>query len=103
MRNWSSSTKRSTSIRRGTASSSLAGTRWASGNSPEVKHMHKRLAALAALALLSTSMLLTGAERKAVAPPAVVPVGPYSPGILTDDFLYVSGQGAKNAEGQIPP
>lgn len=30
-------------------------------------------------------------------------VGPYSPGILTDDFLYVSGQGAKDAAGQIPP
>ena len=39
---------------------------------------------------------------KQIAPPGVKPVGPYSPGILTDDFLYVSGQGAKDASGQIP-
>src|SRR5438270_6062559 len=44
-----------------------------------------------------------GAERKPVAPPGIKPVGPYSPGILTQDFLYVSGQGAKNAAGEIPP
>ncbi|HEY2019006.1 MAG TPA: RidA family protein [Bryobacteraceae bacterium] len=60
--------------------------------------MKKTLAAMAAAA-----MLLTAAERRAIAPPAIVPIGPYSPGILTDDFLYVSGQGAKNAEGKIPP
>jgi reactive intermediate/imine deaminase len=46
---------------------------------------------------------LTAGERRAIAPPGVVPIGPYSPGILTDEFLYVSGQGAKNAEGRIPP
>jgi reactive intermediate/imine deaminase len=39
---------------------------------------------------------------KQIAPPGVKPVGPYSPGILTDDFLYVSGQGAKDVSGQIP-
>ncbi len=39
---------------------------------------------------------------KPVTPPGVKPVGPYSPGILTGDFLYVSGQGAKDAAGQIP-
>ena len=39
---------------------------------------------------------------KPIFPPGVTPVGPYSPGILTDDFLYVSGQGAKDAAGQIP-
>ncbi len=39
---------------------------------------------------------------KQISPPGVKPVGPYSPGILTDDFLYVSGQGAKDTAGQIP-
>jgi len=37
-----------------------------------------------------------------VSPPGMAPSGPYTPGILTDDFLYVSGQGAKDAAGQIP-
>ena len=60
--------------------------------------MHKTFAVMAAMAAL-----LTAAERRAIAPPAVVPIGPYSPGILTDEFLYVSGQGAKDAEDRIPP
>jgi reactive intermediate/imine deaminase len=42
------------------------------------------------------------ADIRPVAPPGVKPVGPYSPGILTSDFLYVSGQGARDAAGQIP-
>src|SRR5215471_8058297 len=60
--------------------------------------MRKTFAVMAAMVAL-----LAAAERRAIAPPSVVPIGPYSPGILTDDFLYVSGQGAKNAEGRIPP
>lgn len=39
---------------------------------------------------------------KPVTPPGVKPTGPYSPGLMTDDFLYVSGQGAKDAAGNIP-
>jgi len=35
-------------------------------------------------------------------PPGAKPVGPYSPGIFAGDFLYVSGQGARNPAGQIP-
>jgi reactive intermediate/imine deaminase len=45
---------------------------------------------------------LTAADKSAVTPPGIKPIGPYSPGILTRDFLYVSGQGAKNAQGQVP-
>jgi reactive intermediate/imine deaminase len=41
------------------------------------------------------------ADRRPVSPPAIKPIGPYSPGILTKDFLYVSGQGAKDAKGEI--
>src|SRR3982751_126325 len=55
--------------------------------------------------LLTATLFLTCAfgAVKPISPPGVTPVGPYSPGILTDDFLYVSGQGAKDAAGQIPP
>ena len=42
-----------------------------------------------------------GAAKRAVAPPGVTPVGPYSPGILVGDFLYVSGQGARDREGKL--
>jgi len=43
-----------------------------------------------------------GAEKRVIAPPGVKPVGPYSPGILAGDFLYVSGQGGRDAAGTLP-
>ncbi len=42
------------------------------------------------------------ATLKAVFPPGVKPIGPYSPGIVAGDYLYVSGQGAKRADGTFP-
>jgi reactive intermediate/imine deaminase len=41
-------------------------------------------------------------ERRVIAPPGPKPVGPYSPGIVAGDFLYVSGQGARDRDGQLP-
>jgi reactive intermediate/imine deaminase len=32
----------------------------------------------------------------------VKPIGPYSPGVLAGDFLYVSGQGGRDAAGTLP-
>jgi reactive intermediate/imine deaminase len=43
-----------------------------------------------------------GAEKRAIAPAGIKPIGPYSPGILAGDFLYVSGQGGRDADGQLP-
>ena len=50
---------------------------------------------------LAGALLVFAAERKAVAPAGVKPAGPYSPGILSGEFLYVSGVGAANSEQQI--
>ena len=44
----------------------------------------------------------TGAEKRVIAPAGVKPIGPYSPGILAGDFLYVSGQGGRDADGKLP-
>src|SRR5256886_6062290 len=52
------------------------------------------------LLLLAANLI---AERRVIFPPGVKPVGPYSPGILAGDFLYVSGQGARRLDGQMPP
>jgi reactive intermediate/imine deaminase len=41
-------------------------------------------------------------ERRAVSPPGVRVIGPYSPGVAAGDFLYVSGQGGRDAEGKLP-
>jgi len=46
--------------------------------------------------------LVQGAVLKPVFPPGVKPIGPYSPGIVAGDYLYVSGQGAKRADGTFP-
>jgi len=43
-----------------------------------------------------------GAEKRAIAPPGITPIGPYSPGVLAGDFLYVSGQGGRDAAGTLP-
>lgn len=43
------------------------------------------------------------AEKKVITPAGGrPPVGPYSPGILAGDYLYVSGQGAAKADGKFP-
>jgi enamine deaminase RidA (YjgF/YER057c/UK114 family) len=47
-------------------------------------------------------LLLALAALQPVFPPGVKPVGPYSPGIVAGDFLYVSGQGARGADGVLP-
>ena len=57
-----------------------------------------------ALALIALTAALTAmaAERKPVFPPGVKPIGPFSPGIQSSDFLYVSGQGARDPAGKLP-
>jgi reactive intermediate/imine deaminase len=56
------------------------------------------------LALLLLAAVLAAAERKPIYPgTGPKPVGPYTPGILAGNYLYVSGQGARNAQNQIAP
>jgi reactive intermediate/imine deaminase len=44
-----------------------------------------------------------GAELKVITPAGGrPPVGPYSPGIMAGDYLYVSGQGAAKSDGSFP-
>lgn len=53
-------------------------------------------------ALLLALVACFGAELKQISPAGVRPVGPYSPGIAAGDFVYVSGQGARDAAGKLP-
>jgi reactive intermediate/imine deaminase len=50
------------------------------------------LAACAAAADKSEKRMVSGAAK---------PIGPYSPGIVAGDYLYVSGQGARQADGKF--
>ena len=55
---------------------------------------------LAAVLLAVTAAM--AADRGPVFPPGVKPIGPFSPGIQSGDFLYVSGQGARDLAGKLP-
>jgi len=46
--------------------------------------------------------LAFGADKKIIMPPGSKPGGNYSPGILIDGTLYISGQGGEDATGKVP-
>jgi len=54
------------------------------------------------LAFLLLAAAASAADRRVISPPGVKPIGPYSPGILVGDWLYVSGQGAQAPDGTMP-
>ncbi len=58
------------------------------------------------LLVMSASLAISSmhaAEIRAVIPKNGVPsIGPYTPGVWGGDYLYVSGQGAKKPDGQMP-
>jgi 2-iminobutanoate/2-iminopropanoate deaminase len=55
------------------------------------------------VAVVAAGAANSGASKRVIAPPGPAPVGPYSPGILASDFLYVSGQGGTDREGTLSP
>jgi enamine deaminase RidA (YjgF/YER057c/UK114 family) len=46
--------------------------------------------------------LTYAADVKPIFPPGVKTAGPYSPGILVGEFLYVAGQGGQSPDGKLP-
>jgi 2-iminobutanoate/2-iminopropanoate deaminase len=49
------------------------------------------------------AVLASGADIRAIAPPGAPVAGPYSPGVMVNDFLYVSGQGPVGRDGKVSP
>ena len=64
------------------------------------KGMKIAIAALASAVWCMNPM--AGATKKIIFPAGAKPAGPYSPGVLAGGFLFVSGQGAKGADGKFP-
>ena len=64
--------------------------------------MTRPVVAVVAAVFAAVSVFAQPSSRQVVAPPGPKPVGPYSPGIVAGDFLYVSGQGARDREGKLP-
>ncbi len=52
--------------------------------------------------LLFSATVLFAAEKKIILPPGAKPGGNYSPGILVEGTLYISGQGGEDSAGKIP-
>ena len=63
--------------------------------------MPKAIFSTATLVLLYAALAL-GADKQVIRPEGSKPGGPYSPGILVGDTLYISGQGGEGADGKIP-
>jgi enamine deaminase RidA (YjgF/YER057c/UK114 family) len=53
--------------------------------------------------LLCATISAAAADVKLISPPGAQIAGPYSPALLAGKFLYISGQGAKDAKGDLPP
>lgn len=64
--------------------------------------MHRSILGFVLGVLLAAVPSAQPTTKRLIAPPGPKPVGPYSPGIVTGDFLYVSGQGARAADGKLP-
>jgi enamine deaminase RidA (YjgF/YER057c/UK114 family) len=46
---------------------------------------------------------LQAADVKSIVPPGAQIVGPYTPGLEVGQMLYISGQGARDAKGELAP
>src|SRR6185312_15415284 len=74
--------------------------RFVSGNFRELNYHMRTLTVV--VFFTACALLVSAADRKAVMPAGVKPAGAYSPGIVSGDFLYVSGMGAATADQHIP-
>lgn len=56
----------------------------------------------AAVLLIACTTVSVSAQGQTMRPPGTKPGGNFSPGILVDGTLYISGQGGEDAAGKIP-
>ena len=63
--------------------------------------LRTRIVCTATLFVMCAGLVL-GADRQIILPKGAKPGGNYSPGILIDGTLYISGQAGEDAEGKIP-
>jgi 2-iminobutanoate/2-iminopropanoate deaminase len=61
-----------------------------------------KLSVLLIVFLAAASCIAQAKEKKIILPPGSNPSGNWSPGVLVDGTLYVSGMGGEDAAGKIP-
>jgi 2-iminobutanoate/2-iminopropanoate deaminase len=54
------------------------------------------------LTIVSAAVVLGAADKKPVMPAGAKPAGPYTPGIIAGETLYVAGQVGRDAKGNYP-
>ena len=80
----------------------IDGARYTSGAAFLIIRPAMKKTPLLTCALLFLSVFALAQERKVIVPAnAAKPVGPYSPGLLVQDYLYVSGQGVRDAKNKM--
>ena len=62
----------------------------------------KPIVTTVSLLLLCTGCMTCGGGRTIILPAGATPGGRYSPGILVDGTLYISGQAGEDASGKVP-
>jgi reactive intermediate/imine deaminase len=55
-----------------------------------------------ALALVAFASLFAVERKAIIATNGAKPAGPYSPGVMAGDWLYVTGQGIRDSKGNVP-
>jgi reactive intermediate/imine deaminase len=55
------------------------------------------------IGIICMAGMASGAGIRVLAPPDAKVAGPYSPGVMANDFLYVSGQGPVGSDGKVSP
>jgi len=53
------------------------------------------------IAAMTLAILASAVDLHVLTPPGATIIGPYSPGIMANDFLYVSGQGPAGRDGKV--
>jgi len=64
--------------------------------------MIRSVLSLAIAALVAAGVSTQEPAKRVITAPGPKPVGPYSPGIMAGDYLYVSGQGARDRDANLP-
>lgn len=67
-----------------------------------MKARRTTLVSTAMVAFAVAGISVAAGRGRLVSPPTARVIGPYSPGLVAGKFLYVSGQGAKKANGELP-
>jgi reactive intermediate/imine deaminase len=62
----------------------------------------RSLRAILFLSAVATAILHAADFQPVIPKNSASPIGPYTPGILTERYLYISGQGARRPAGQMP-